>query len=377
MDEECGLQGGPLGAPAARMSMLHAGVKRAADLVAGLLLLPALLSRTRRATVLGLLGGRMTLVGTRVPQGSPARAGLFCLWWLRRRSNIDYSTEAEADAQYLAQRSLRGDLAILLRVALASLYGAPSSSHAPSQLIGGVHLLNLRADDLLDAIAAALHVRIKVRVAFVNPDCVNIAAGDAEYRRCLSASDWVCADGIGMKIAGSLLRRPVCQNINGTDLFPQLCKQLASSGHSIYLLGARPGVAAAAAQWASAHAPGLSIAGSASGYFTPEQEPALIESIRASGASVLLVAMGAPRQEKWLDAHFGATGALVGMGVGGLFDFYSGNTARAPLWLREIGGEWLFRLIQEPGRMWRRYLLGNGIFLLRILLEKLRTLFGK
>ena len=375
MDDECGLQGAKIAAPAARMSMLHALCKRTADLAAGMLLLPVLLSRVRRPTVLGLLSGRLTLVGPR--QGGAASSGLFCLWWLRRRSNIDYSTEAEADAQYLAQRSLRGDLAILLRVVLASLYGAPVSSHAASQLIGGVNLLNLRADDLLDAIAAALHARIGVRVAFVNPDCVNIAAGDADYRRCLSASDWVCADGIGMKIAGSLLQRPVCQNINGTDLFPPLCKQLAASGHSIYLLGAQPGVAAAAARWASAHAPGLLIAGSTSGYFTPETQPAVIAAIRASGASVLLVAMGAPRQEKWLDAHFEATGALVGMGVGGLFDFYSGNTARAPLWLREIGGEWLFRLIQEPGRMWRRYLLGNGIFLLRILLEKLRTLFGK
>jgi N-acetylglucosaminyldiphosphoundecaprenol N-acetyl-beta-D-mannosaminyltransferase len=359
------------------MSLLYDGSKRGFDVAVGLLLLPLLFFGTRRATVLGLLRGNLTLIGPRLPQGAAVKHGLYCLWWLRRRSNIDYTTEAEADAEYLTGRSLRTDLAILMRVCLAGLYGAPVSSHAVSQLIGGVHLLNLRVDDLLDAIAGALHARAPVRIAFVNPDCVNIAANDAHYRRCLAASDWVCADGIGMKIAGSLLQRPVCQNINGTDLFPLLCKQLAASGHSIYLLGGRPGVAQAAAQWAAKHAPGLKIAGSASGYFTPEQEPALIAEIRACGADVLLVALGAPRQEKWLDTHFKATGALIGMGVGGLFDFYSGNMARAPLWLREIGGEWLFRLVQEPGRMWRRYLLGNGVFLLRILLERLRSLFRK
>ena len=359
------------------MNMLYRGSKRAFDLLSGLLMLPALLSRSRRATVTGLLRGQLTLIGPRLPQDPDIQPGLYCLWWLRRRSNIDYTTEAESDAEYLSSRSLRRDLAILMRVCLAGLYGAPVSSHAVSQAIGGVHLLNLRTEDLLDAIAGALYARVGVRIAFVNPDCVNIAAGDAEYRRCLAASDWVCADGIGMKIAGSLLHRPVCQNINGTDLFPLLCKQLAASGDSIYLLGGRPGVAQAAAQWAASYAPGLKIAGTCSGYFAPEHEPVLIDAIRASGASVLLVALGAPRQEKWLDAHFAQTGVVIGMGVGGLFDFYSGNIARAPLWLREIGGEWLFRLVQEPGRMWRRYLLGNVIFLLRILLERLRSQFRK
>lgn len=360
------------------MRLIHVAAKRALDLVAGLSLLAALAWPAPRALALGLLAGRLTLVGPRQPRRPGARPGLVCLWWLRVRANIDYGTEAEADAEYLARAGLRQDLAILARALPALLYGRRAVSHAPSHRIGGLRLLNLRSEDLLNAIAAALRRRTPTRIAFVNPDCVNIAAGDADYRRCLAASDWVCADGIGMRIAGRLLRRPVCQNINGTDLFPPLCAQLAHSGHSLYLLGGRDGVAVAAAQWALERYPGLCIAGCASGYFTPAELPARLAAIRASGAEVLLVALGAPRQEKWLDAHFEASGAVIGMGVGGLFDFYSGRIARAPHWLREIGGEWLFRLYQEPGRMWRRYLLGNGVFLVRVLLEKLRVaLTGK
>lgn len=360
-----------------KLRMAHVYYRRALDLVAGLLLLPALAGGTSRGKVLGLLNGSLTLVGPRIPQQVGIKPGLVCLWWLRLRSNIAYMTEAEADAQYLANRSVGQDMAILLRAAMACLYSPPVDKHSPSHVIAGLRLLNVRADDLIEAIMAALHARVPTRVAFVNPDCVNIAFRDADYRRCLGACDWVCADGIGMKIAGSMLGYPICQNINGTDLFPRLCRQLAATGQSVYLLGGRDGVAAATARWATVHAPGLKIAGSAHGYFTDEQEPALIAAIRASGADMLLVALGAPRQEKWLETHCAASGAVVGMGVGGLFDYYSGSMPRAPQWMREIGCEWIFRLYQEPGRMWRRYLVGNLVFLFRIGCEKVHKRYSK
>jgi len=334
--------------------------------------------------LLALLDGRLSLVGPAPvpPEAAGAFGGLnhprfsvapgiVCLWWLRRRGNIDYGSEAEADLEYLAQRSLRADFAILARALVALAYGPRASRWEAVHFISGIRLLNLSMDNLLDAIASALHRRCATRIAFVNPDCVNIAARDGLYRQTLDGFDWVCADGIGMKIAGSLLGRPVRQNLNGTDLFPRLCAALAASGRSLYLLGARPGVAESVAQWAVAHHPRLRIAGTSSGYFSPHEEPALLQQIRAAGADVLLVALGAPRQELWLARNLEASGATVGMGVGGLFDFYSGRIPRAPLWLREIGGEWIYRLLQEPGRMWRRYLVGNWVFLFRIVVEKL------
>ena len=325
-----------------------------------------------------VLSGQISLVGPRpialaereAFAAYPARfavpPGLLCLWWLRRRSNMDFGEEGQADCAYVEQAGWRADAAIVLRAALVWAYGAPAATHAACHRISGIRLLNLSQDDMVAAIMAAITRGIPTQVAFVNPDCVNIAARNAPYRHCLKRADWVCADGIGMKIAGRILGREIRQNVNGTDLFPALCQALSHAGRSIYFLGARPGVAQAVAQWASAQYPGLIVAGAQSGYFNAGDEAQVVADIRRARPDVLLVAMGAPRQEAWLARHLGASGAVVGMGVGGLFDFYSGRIPRAPVWLREMGGEWVYRLCQEPGRMWRRYLIGNGVFLARV-----------
>jgi len=231
----------------------------------------------------------------------------------------------------------------------------------------GLHLLNLSMDESLDAIAIALQRRLNLRIAFVNADCVNIAARDEAYREALAEIDWLFIDGVGMRLAGGWMRQPVRDNVNGTDLFPHLCELLDRRGASMYLLGARPGVADAVASWVKERYPQLRIAGVQHGYYKDEEQDDVIAAIRDSKADVLLVAMGAPRQEIWLKQHLAASGARVGVGVGGLFDFYSGRVERAPRWLRACGGEWLFRLVQEPRRLWRRYLLGNFVFLWRII----------
>ena len=231
--------------------------------------------------------------------------------------------------------------------------------------IQGIPLVNLALSDALAAIDAALAAGQFTRIAFANADCANLAARDRRYRQELEAMDWVFVDGIGMRIAGRVMQTPVRDNVNGTDLFPLLCESLARSGKRLYLLGARPGVAAAAAAWAQNHYPGLQIAGTQHGYFNEGDERAIIEAIRDSAADVLLVALGAPRQEDWIARNGQDCRATVVMGVGGLFDYYSGRIPRAPAWMRRHGLEWLFRMQQEPGRLWRRYLVGNIVFLAR------------
>ncbi len=238
--------------------------------------------------------------------------------------------------------------------------------------IRGIRLTNLGIEDAENAIDAALKARAPMRIAFVNADCVNLAARDPIYRETLANMDWVFTDGIGMRIAGELLKQPVRENVNGTDLFPRLCAQFAASGHRLFLLGAKPGVAAKVATWAEATYPGLIIAGTHDGYFAPAETERLLATIRQSRADVLFVAMGAPRQEKWLDQYATHSGATVAIGVGGLFDYYSGNIPRAPLWMRRFGLEWVYRLIQEPGRLWKRYLLGNWAFIARITADRLQ-----
>jgi N-acetylglucosaminyldiphosphoundecaprenol N-acetyl-beta-D-mannosaminyltransferase len=205
----------------------------------------------------------------------------------------------------------------------------------------------------------------------VNADCVNITFRDRDYLKAVQSADLVLSDGIGMKLAGKILKQEVRQNVNGTDLFPRMCAALQGTGKGIYLFGARPGVAEGVRAWVEANYPGVVVSGTRSGFFTDEEEGAIVQDIAASGASVLLVAMGAQRQDKWIHEHLQECGASVAIGVGGLFDFFSGQTNRAPQWVREMGFEWFYRVVQEPGRLWKRYFVGNGVFLFRVFRARL------
>jgi alpha-1,3-mannosyltransferase len=131
------------------------------------------------------------------------------------------------------------------------------------------------------------------------------------------------------------------------------------------LLGAKPGIAEKAAKVLHAIAPQHKIVGIRHGYFTPQENDGIIRSIREAKADVILVALGNPIQELWLDRNLAETGCLLGFSVGALFDFLAGEIPRAPEWIRKARLEWVYRLIQEPTRLARRYLIGNGVFLAR------------
>jgi N-acetylglucosaminyldiphosphoundecaprenol N-acetyl-beta-D-mannosaminyltransferase len=291
---------------------------------------------------------------------------LICLHWIRRQTNIDYSREIEADRQYVATQSLRGDLGIVLRALPALFLGGTQGVTADVATILDIRIDNLTLDHAVEQVVAQLAANEPSQVCFVNADCVNIAQHDLQYLEILRRADLTLADGIGLKLAGKILGSPIRQNVNGTDMFPRLCSALSRSGRGMFLLGGLPGVPEAVRDWLAANYPQVNVRGCHHGYFSPQQEPAVLRQIAESGAELLLVALGAPRQEKWIDRHQRDTGARVAMGVGGLFDFYSGRIPRCPQWLREMGLEWLYRFWQEPGRLWRRYFVGNGVFLLRV-----------
>lgn len=301
--------------------------------------------------------------------------GIFSTWKLRKRTNVAYGTQSDIDAEYVRTRSLRANCGILIRSLLASLYGGETRGELTDRAdILGLPLDNLSMDRAIDVIVTPA-ARLR-QVSFVNVDCVNLSHRDAAYRNALVNSDLRLADGIGLRIAGRILRSEIRQNVNGTDLFPRLLARIAGSGQSVFLLGGRPGVADDVAAWARANYPGARIAGTAHGYFAPHEESGLIERINQSGAGILLVAFGAPRQEKWIERNAGRLRAHAALGVGGLFDFYAGRIPRAPQWLRELGLEWTFRLYQEPGRMWRRYLVGNVVFLSKVMTERAKRQLG-
>lgn len=306
------------------------------------------------------------------PQHYP-RPGIFSLWRLRQLTMIDFGSEDETDLEQIRRQGFGYDLGLLLRNLLASLYGSCSLQiPAGPVLVDTVRVSSLSVAETLQRIADRLNAVGDdcMQLCFVNPHCVNVARRNARYRQAVNTAALVVPDGIGMRIAGNILGQAFRHNVNGTDLFPRLCAQLAASGHRLFLLGGQPGVAEEVVNWIAREYPQLQVAGTSHGYFDAAGEQAVIDSIRASKADVLLVAMGVPQQDLWIAQHGRATGVKLAMGVGGLFDFYSGRIPRAPAWLRELGLEWSYRLYQEPARMWRRYLLGNCSFLLAICLQR-------
>ena len=209
-------------------------------------------------------------------------------------------------------------------------------------------------------------------VAYANAHTLNLASRDSGYREVLRSADIVLNDGAGLAIAGRIFGKPFPENLNGSDFNPAILEEAAARGWPVYFLGARPGVADEAAQRLSRRIPGLTVVGTRDGYFEDSESDAVARAIAATGAGVLMVAMGNPLQELWLNRHLEATGVRLGVGVGAFLDFSAGAVPRAPAWMNRLGLEWAYRLLQEPRRMWRRYVVGNPLFLGRVLKARLK-----
>ncbi len=296
---------------------------------------------------------------------SGLRPGLMSVWRLQKLTGSEYD-DRPVHASY-PNHTLKQSLAIMLRYTIARCMSVNPSAPKPEQFnLLGVTISNLSIQESLDRINQAIDYNEPAQFAFVNPDCLNKACKDAEYADTLNALPSVFADGIGIRIACKILGKGLRDNVNGTDLFPLLCEQAIKNHHTLYFLGGAPGVTDVMVEKLHLSHPALIIAGHQHGFFEPDQTGAVIDDINSSGADILLVAFGAPKQEAWLRNHHDELTPAVRMGVGGLFDFYSDRISRAPRWLRDIGMEWAWRLLQEPGRMWQRYLVGNPLFLWRV-----------
>ena len=233
--------------------------------------------------------------------------------------------------------------------------------------------ISINSSSMQESVAWVLREAFRHRKStahFVNADCLNHAYKNKEYRRSLRDAKRVFADGSGIKLAANILEVTAGENINGTDMFPLICERSVQTNASLFMLGAKPDVARVAAENMQQRYPGLRIAGTRDGYFSREETASVIDEINKSGANIVLVAMGAPRQETWLSKYRHQINAGICLGVGGLFDYYSGNIPRAPDWMRRMGLEWIWRFMQEPGRMWKRYWIGNFVFIYRVMKQK-------
>ncbi|WP_376796944.1 WecB/TagA/CpsF family glycosyltransferase [Thermogemmatispora sp.] len=193
------------------------------------------------------------------------------------------------------------------------------------------------------------------QVATVNPEFVMEARRNPAFRRVLDETALNVPDGIGVVWASRYLGQPAPERITGTDLIPALAERCAIHGYRLYLLGAAPGVAEAAAARLCSRFPGLQIAGTYAGSPDPAEEETILERLAAAQADLLCVAYGAPAQELWIWRNLARLPVAVAIGVGGALDFLSGHKKRAPHAWQRLGLEWLYRLYREPWR-WRRML---------------------
>lgn len=184
-----------------------------------------------------------------------------------------------------------------------------------------------------------------------NPELVMMARRDPDYAKALAGAALTLADGIGVIYAAKLLGRPLSGRVPGVDFAGELMARMAQEGLSLFLLGAKPGVAQRAAENLRKRYPGLDIRGVHDGYF--QDDGPVVEAVRASGADVVFVCLGAPKQEFWMAKNGSASGAHLMVGLGGSLDVFAGTVKRAPERWQRLGLEWLYRLGKEPKRIGR------------------------
>jgi N-acetylglucosaminyldiphosphoundecaprenol N-acetyl-beta-D-mannosaminyltransferase len=236
----------------------------------------------------------------------------------------------------------------------------------------GVAITDLSMGDAIGLLTSLIERRDgrSRSIFYVNTHTLNTACDDPDFRAVLNRANYVFGDGTGVRWATRILHAaPLKDNVNGTDLTPRLFASTAWRGYRYYLLGNKPERIARAARYTQQHFSGWSLAGFHHGYVTKADDAAICEQINAAAPHMLLVGMGNPLQERWIDRNLERLQVPVCMAIGGLFDYWSGDLERAAPWVRAIGYEWLHLVVHQPHKA-RRYFIGNPKFLARVFVDR-------
>lgn len=233
----------------------------------------------------------------------------------------------------------------------------------------GIPVDNITMNEAVDKIGAFIKEGGIHAIYTPNAEIMMAAQRDPELRKILKKADMLTADGAGVVLASKLLGRSVSEKVSGVDLIREVFKANSTKGIRCFLFGSKPGVAEEAAEKIKTEYPGIIVAGCQNGYFTAAQDNEIVNIINASKSDLLLVALGAPKQEKWIYSHMDKLNAKVCMGVGGTIDILAGKTQLAPDFFRRNGFEWLYRLYREPHRAIR--MLDLPRFMLCVLLARI------
>jgi N-acetylglucosaminyldiphosphoundecaprenol N-acetyl-beta-D-mannosaminyltransferase len=240
----------------------------------------------------------------------------------------------------------------------------------------GYPVTRLSIDGFITQIEQFIRSRKPHYVAMVNAAKLVKMRSDRELEESVLAADLIGADGVPVVWVSRLFGNPLPGRVNGTDLMHELLKKADEKSYRIFFFGATEDVLQKVLAVVRKDYPGVQVAGSHHGYFVSHEEPAIVDKIKQSQPDILFIAFGTPKKELWVKRFLHAMDVPVIHGVGGSFDVLAGVIPRAPLWMQRNGLEWLFRLSQEPRRMWRRYLVTNMVFITLVLLEWFRYRFG-
>jgi N-acetylglucosaminyldiphosphoundecaprenol N-acetyl-beta-D-mannosaminyltransferase len=228
--------------------------------------------------------------------------------------------------------------------------------------LGGVLIDRVNLDSAIDRVRGFLTSGKTNQIVTVNLDFVAIARRDSQFRETLNGADMAVADGMPLVWVSRMGEEPLAQRLTGVELVDECCRIAVQTGTSVFLLGAAPGVADVAAERLRDRFPGLRIVGVYAppfGPLTTDENERILETINAARPDFLFVALGAPQQDMWIQANRDRLDVPVCMGVGCVLDLLAGVVSRAPAWMQHSGLEWLFRLLQEPARLWRRYIVDD------------------
>ena len=222
----------------------------------------------------------------------------------------------------------------------------------------------LTLEETVAEVERIIEAGVPTQHVVINAAKVNLIEADPQLARIVNGCPLINADGASILWAAKVLGVPVYNRVTGIDLFLRLVELAAEKDYKIYLFGAKEEVVAKVRATFEERYPEIRIVGYRNGYFTEADEPQIVADMAASGADMMFVAFSSPKKEYWVHKYLDRLGIPFVMGVGGSFDVVAGVTARAPKWMQDHGLEWFYRFIQEPGRLWKRYIVGNAKFVM-------------
>ncbi|RMF95097.1 MAG: glycosyltransferase [Candidatus Schekmanbacteria bacterium] len=241
--------------------------------------------------------------------------------------------------------------------------------------ICGLRFSNAGIERMLDETVKLFFDDRKHMIFPANVESIMLAEKDPFLKEIYNKSTLLLADGMPIIWASKILKRPIVEKISGPDFLPMMLRKFSPLNKSVFFLGGEKGVAERACQNLCKKIKNLKIAGTMHGFFRKEgvENETVVKRINSTGASLLVVAFGTPLQEKWIFNNIEKLDIKVAIGVGAAIDFISGEKKRAPRWMSNSGLEWFHRLINEPSRLWRRYLLRDSLFPLLLIRNKLKN----